>query len=164
VIHGVFHFSYTVSDIERSVAWYTDLLGFELVHRQRQDNEYTRRLVGFPDAVLEVAQLRIRGDELPLSTHLLELVQYVQPRGAQLELATNNVGTAHLALVVTDARGEYDRLAGHGVRFRNPPVEITAGVNRGGFSCYLSDPDGFTLELVQPSEGRLRELGLLSRA
>jgi catechol 2,3-dioxygenase-like lactoylglutathione lyase family enzyme len=52
MIAGVLHFSFTVSDLERSVEWYTRVLGLALVHRQRQDNAYTRTLVGMPDAVL----------------------------------------------------------------------------------------------------------------
>ena len=51
MIADVLHFSFTVSDIERSIDWYTRVLGLEFVHRQRQDNEYTRKLVGIPDAV-----------------------------------------------------------------------------------------------------------------
>jgi hypothetical protein len=43
-----------------------------------------------------------------------------------------------------------------GVEFCSPPVAITAGANRGGFTCYLRDPDGITLELFQPAEERLR--------
>jgi len=46
------------------------------------------------------------------------------------------------------------------VRFANPPVAITAGANNGGFACYFRDPDGITLELLQPSPERLAALGL----
>lgn len=38
-----------------------------------------------------------------------------------------------------------------GVRFKSPaPNGITEGVNQGGYSIYFFDPDGITLELVQP--------------
>ncbi|NBF00436.1 VOC family protein, partial [Nonomuraea sp. K271] len=80
-MRGVWHFSFTVADLDRSVAFYRDLLGFALVHRQEQDNAYTRRLVGHPDAVLRVAQLAVPGQPRGLSTHDLELVEYVRPRG-----------------------------------------------------------------------------------
>lgn len=160
MLHDVFHFSFTVADIEASVAWYTEVLGLELVHRQRQDNEYTRTLVGIPDAVLEVAQFRFRNVPPRLSTHMLELVEYVQPKGAVQPLRTNDVGTAHIAFVVTEIQAEYERLRGQGVAFRNPPVEITAGANKGGFACYFSDPDGITFELLQPPAARLQKLGL----
>ena len=38
-----------------------------------------------------------------------------------------------------------------GVKFKaERPVAIEAGVNQGGFTIYFLDPDGITLELVQP--------------
>jgi catechol 2,3-dioxygenase-like lactoylglutathione lyase family enzyme len=163
MIAGVLHFSFTVSDIEQSVAWYRDVLGLELVHRQRQDNAYTKVLVGIPGAILEIAQFKVPGVSPGASTHMLELVEYVTPRGRDLgELATNSVGCAHLALLVTDLPARYERLRALGVEFRNPPVEITEGVNAGGSACYFSDLDGITLELLQPSPARLLDLGLAS--
>jgi catechol 2,3-dioxygenase-like lactoylglutathione lyase family enzyme len=149
-MRGVWHFSFTVADLDRSVAFYRDLLGFTLVHRQEQDNDYTRRLVGYPDAVLRVAQLAVPGQPRGVSTHDLELVEYVQPRGSWRDPARHLPGAAHLALTVEDARAEHARLAAAGVRFVNPPEEITAGVNKGGYACYFLDPDEITLELVQP--------------
>jgi catechol 2,3-dioxygenase-like lactoylglutathione lyase family enzyme len=161
MIADVLHFSFTVSDIERSVDWYTEILGLELVHRQRQENTYTPVLVGVPGAVLEVAQFAVPGVPPARSTHMLELVQYVTPTVSEAaELRTNAVGCAHLALLVTDIHTRYHRMARAGVAFVNPPVEITEGANRGGYACYFHDPDGITLELLQPSVGRLRALGL----
>jgi lactoylglutathione lyase len=150
------HFSFTVSSLERSIAWYCGLLGLELVHRQRQENAYTPVLVGIPGAVLEVAQFRIPGVSPGRSTHVLELVEYVTPRGTvERGPDTNEVGAAHLALLVDDVLERYERMVAAGVAFRNPPVEITAGANRGGMAAYLHDPDGITLELLQPSPQRL---------
>jgi len=38
-----------------------------------------------------------------------------------------------------------------GVEFKaERPIAIEAGVNKGGFTVYFTDPDGITLELVQP--------------
>ena len=161
MIADVLHFSFTVSDLDRSIDWYTRVLGLELVHRQRQENAYTQVLVGIPGAVLEVAQFAVPGVPPARSTHMLELVEYVTPRGRDLgELGTNSVGCAHLALIVTDLEARYERMSGLGVEFRNPPVEITAGANTGGFACYFHDPDGITLELLQPSPARLAAMGL----
>jgi catechol 2,3-dioxygenase-like lactoylglutathione lyase family enzyme len=143
------HFSFTVSDIEQSVRFYRDILGLELVHRQEQANEYTRRFVGYPDAHLLVAQFRIRGAPAGRSGHFLELVQYVGPVGQKVDTQTKNPGTAHLAFRVDDVQAEYRRMKGLGVRFRTEPVAIEAGINRGGYTCYFLDPDDITLEIVQ---------------
>jgi catechol 2,3-dioxygenase-like lactoylglutathione lyase family enzyme len=164
VIGDVFHFSFTVSDIERSIDWYTRVLGLELVHRQRQDNEYTQILVGIPGAMLEVAQFAVPGVQPARSSHMLELVEYLTPRvEPSAPLAVNSVGCPHLALMVDDIHERYGRMREQGVEFVNPPVEITAGANAGGFTCYFHDPDGITLEILQPSPEKLRAL-VLERA
>jgi catechol 2,3-dioxygenase-like lactoylglutathione lyase family enzyme len=148
---GVLHTGFTVSDIDRSVAWYTDVLGLELVSRQRNDNLYTRTIVGIDDAVLEVAFFRLPGESSGPSTHMLELMQYVSPEGGKVSGLTEDVGVGHLALMVDDIQEAYSRMAQAGVKFRNPPVEISEGANKGAWACYLLDPDGITIELVQPA-------------
>lgn len=150
MITGSWHFSFTVSNLERSVEWWTSVLGLEYLRGQEQANPYTRRLVGFPDAHLKVAQLRIPGAPIPRSQHHVELVEYVTPRGRTLELATNNPGVAHLALQVDDIHAEFERMKALGVRFKSDaPNVIEEGVNKGGYTIYFFDPDGITLELVQ---------------
>lgn len=148
------HFSFTVSDIEQSVVFYRDMLGLELVHRQEQANAYTRKFVGYPDAHLKVAQFRIKGTAFGRSGHMLELVEYVAPRGVRVDTQTKNTGTAHLAFEVDDVHAEYERMRGLGVRFRSEPIAIEAGINTGGFTCYFLDPDDITLEIIQPPPRR----------
>lgn len=143
------HFAFTISDIERSVVWYRDVLGLELVVRQRQDNEYTRAMVGIPEALLEVAEFRIPRSPSEGPDVMLELIEYVSPRGTPSDLQTSNVGVAHASFVVDDIHREYERLRRAGVSFVSAPVAITAGANTGGYGCYFRDPDGITLELFQ---------------
>jgi len=147
---NTWHFSFTVSDIEQSILFYRDVLGMELVHTQEQANAYTRKLVGYEDAHLKVAQLRIEAGPPSRSGHMLELVEYVAPEGVKVDTRTKNTGTAHLAFEVDDIHAEYARMAGLGVRFRSEPVAIEAGINKGGFTCYFLDPDDITLEMMQP--------------
>jgi len=149
-VRDLWHASFTVSDLDVSVRFYTELLGLELRARQEQDNEYTRRLVGYPDARLRVAQLTVPAGRTQRSGHVLELVQYVAPPGRPLELATPNVGVAHVAFEVDDLEPIHARLVRAGVTFVSDPVDIAEGVNRGGRAVYLRDPDGITLEFVQP--------------
>ena len=104
MLHGVWHFSFTVSDLDRSIEFYRDLLGFELVHTQEQANAYTRRLVGYPDASLRVAQFAVPGQPRGISTHDLELVQYLSPKGERGSREICNPGAAHMAMTVDDIR------------------------------------------------------------
>lgn len=147
-----FHFSFTVSDLERSIAFYRDLLGLKLVHRMVHDQKYTSSQIGFKDALLKVALFNVA--DMPQgsspSGHVLELIEYVNPRGEPLNAATNRPGAAHLALQVDDLAAEFARLKAAGVQFRSEaPVPITHGRHSGGLTCYLLDPDGITLELIE---------------
>lgn len=77
----IWHTSFTVADLGRSIRFYRDVLGLEVVHQQEQANEYTRTFVGYSDAHLRVAQFAIPGAQIPRSRHVIELVQHVTPEG-----------------------------------------------------------------------------------
>lgn len=145
-----FHFSFTVSNLERSIAFYRDILGMKLVDQSVHDQPYTSVQVGFKDAHLKVARLTIAGIPESRSGHLLELLEYVNPRGEPTDTTTNRPGAAHLAFEVDDLRAEYNRMKALGVRFKSEPVKIMAGRNEGGWTIYFLDPDNITLEMVEP--------------
>lgn len=154
MIRDVWHTSWTVADLERSIDFYTRLLGFEHLGSWTRRGRFIETVVGFPDAELKIAALRIPGATAGRSAHHLELIEYVSPRGATLDLRTCNVGAAHLALETDSIHETYRHLTAHGVTFVSPPAAIESGANKGGYACYLRDPDGFTLELVQAAPRR----------
>ena len=61
VVTGVDHFGATVSDIERSLAFWRDLLGLEEVGRGVIEWEHIDRLVALPDTKIEWVELRVPG-------------------------------------------------------------------------------------------------------
>jgi lactoylglutathione lyase len=150
MVNGLWHFSFTVSNLERSIGFYCDLLGMQLRLCQDQNNEYTRKLVGYPDANLKVAQLSLSGTSIGPSGHVLELVQFLVPSLPPNPPGTGHPNSAHMAFTVEDIHAEYNRLLQAGVKFRSEPIPITAGINKGGATVYFLDPDGVTLELLQP--------------
>jgi catechol 2,3-dioxygenase-like lactoylglutathione lyase family enzyme len=144
---GVFHTGLTVSDLDRSIAFYRDVLGLELVSQWDSAQPYLRRIVGFPDAELRIALLRLHGSG---PGHHVELLEYRAPRGARGDARTCNPGNAHIAFRVDDLDAAYAELSAKGVRFKSTPVSIEHGANQGGKAIYFLDPDDITLELVQP--------------
>ena len=143
---GISHTSFTVSDIDRSLAFYRDLLGMEVLVEVEREGEFIEEVVGF-----QGASLRIVGLKLPQgSDHILELIEYRAPHGQRLDLRTCNPGVAHLCFVTDDIHNAYESLRAKGVEFRSPPVRIPSGPSAGGYDAYFLDPDGITLELSQP--------------
>ena len=145
----VHHTGYTVSDLGRSVAFYRDLLGCEVIAEQEKQGGYLAAIVGYPDAHVRMAHLR-----LPDGEHVVELFQYLTPAGTTHEIEPKDVGTAHLCFLTDDLHGDYERLAAAGVSFVSPPVEVDTGINTGGYALYLRDPDGIVVELFQPPSRR----------
>lgn len=144
-IIGAHHTSLTVGDAERSIAFYRDLLGFELiVDRPTVTEEYFRTIIGFPNAVVHNALLRIPG-----TSHLLELNGYQQPQGQPQDTSPNNPGTGHICYLVDDLRAMYQRLRAASVEFISSPTYLDRGPNEGGWALYMKDPDGIVVELLQ---------------
>jgi catechol 2,3-dioxygenase-like lactoylglutathione lyase family enzyme len=151
MLTSVWHTSWTVADLDRSVAFYRDLLGFEVVETKHRVGAFIEEVVGFKGAELRIAALRMPGAPMPESGHHLELIQYLAPKGERLSLRTCNVGAAHLAVGTNSIDDDYERLSRQGVSFVSAPVRVPSGSNANSYACYLRDPDGFTIELVQPS-------------
>jgi lactoylglutathione lyase len=151
VIAGTLHTGISVSDLERSIAFYRDDLGLELITRWDSSQEYLRTVVGFPDAELRIALLRVPAAAGAGAGHHIELLEYRVPRGQRGDARTCNPGNAHVAFVVEDLDRVYAELSAKGVRFKSAPVAITHGRNTGAKAVYLLDPDDVTLELVQPA-------------
>jgi catechol 2,3-dioxygenase-like lactoylglutathione lyase family enzyme len=144
-IVGAHHTCYQVADLERSLAFYRDLLGFELVWERVNQETYVRTIVGQPNATLHQAMLRFPG-----SDHMLELIDYRGVDRTPVDTNPVNPGTAHICLLVSDFRAFYDTLVEAGVpSVSDGPVAVTSGPNEGRLAVYMIDPDGFRLELLE---------------
>ncbi|MBA2254417.1 MAG: VOC family protein [Chloroflexi bacterium] len=138
------HMGLQVADLDRSVAFYRDVLGFTVVFAWNPQADYIRTLVGYPDADIHAAVLRLPGSEV-----VLELLEYRNVERTPIDTRTANPGTAHIAFFVDDLDTLYTDLVARGVRSVSAPVTPTIGPNEGGRAVYLMDPDGIRVELIQ---------------
>lgn len=138
------HTSFTVSDLERSLAFFREVLGFEVTSKAPRGTEVAEHITGVAGADIVVAYVQGPG-------HRLELIEYLGPddRGA-VRPRPCDVGFAHIAFNVDDIDAAVEAAAGHGVLPLNPPLTVDRGPNKGGKAVYLRDPDGITIELIQP--------------
>jgi catechol 2,3-dioxygenase-like lactoylglutathione lyase family enzyme len=143
-VSGVDHIGLTVTDIERSIEFYTSVLECSIVMRQEKEGGYLAAIVGYPGAHVLMTHLQPPG-----GGPRIELFQYLVPESADRDLEPRNVGNAHICFVVEDLAGLYEKLVAKGINTISPPIEVDTGVNTGGSSLYLYDPDGITLELFQ---------------
>ncbi|MGE0211584.1 MAG: VOC family protein [Parvibaculaceae bacterium] len=149
MLKSVWHTSWTVEDLDRSIAFYRDLLGFELVQTRERRGVEIETVVGFRNVDLRIAFLKLPSAPVGPSGHHLELIQYLSPKGVRLDVRTCDTGSAHLALETDSIAEDYARLTAAGVEVVSPPVTFTGGVAGAMQALYFRDPDGFTVELVQ---------------
>jgi lactoylglutathione lyase len=138
------HTGIAVSDLERSVRFYRDVLGFELAFAWNPRADYIRTLIGYPGADVHSAILR-----MPNSDYFLELMEVRDVAKRAVDTGTANPGVAHIAFFTDDCDGLYAELRAKGVEAVSAPVTPTIGPNEGGRAVYMLDPDGVRLEFVQ---------------
>lgn len=144
LMSGVDHVGLTVTNLERSVRFYSEVLECRVVVEQEKEGGYLAAIVGYPDAHVKMAHLQPAG-----SAQRIELFEYVTPRSRPRDLEPRNVGNAHICFVVNDLAAVYEKLLEYGVTTLSPPIEVDTGVNKGGAALYARDPDGITLEIFQ---------------
>lgn len=138
------HTGIQVRDLETSIRFYRDVLGFELVFQWNPREEYIRTITGYPEADIHAAVLRMPGSDL-----FLEILEYRNVEKAPVDTRTANPGTAHMAFFTDDCDTLYAELVAKGVRSVSPPVTPNIGPNKGGRAVYMIDPDGIRVEFIQ---------------
>lgn len=122
------HTMIRVMDLDRSLDFYTRLLGMKLLRRTDfPSGEFTLAFVGY-------------GDEA--ATAVIELT-HNWGRKEPYEIGT---AFGHLAIGVPDIHGTCERLAREGVKIPRPPGPMKHG---GSVIAFVEDPDGYKIELIQ---------------
>ena len=125
----ILHTMLRVGDLERLIAFYTDVLGMRLLRKtHRPDQRYTLAFVGYGD----------------------ERTQAVLELTCNDGVAAYDIGTGygHVAIAVPDVAA-----ACATVRAKGGSVTRDAGPVKGGTTviAFVQDPDGYKIELIQES-------------
>ena len=142
---GIHHTKISVSDMDRSVHFYRDVLGFELIYDAFRDDpaEY-RQIMGFDKVQVRIAMLRDRNQR-----SMIGLLQFTEPAPTGGPAGVNHVGFATLAVEVDDIHADYERIQRENIRTISPPVDIVRNGKCVARAMYVFDPDGLQIELYQ---------------
>jgi catechol 2,3-dioxygenase-like lactoylglutathione lyase family enzyme len=143
----------TVSDLDRAVDFYTNVLTFQKVSEIEVAGAEYERLQG-------VFGLRMRIARLKLGAETLELTQYLAPEGRPIppDMRSNDRAFQHIAIIVSDMDKAYRHLREHKVRHASTGPQRLPDWNKnaGGIEAfYFKDPDGHVLEILHfpPDKG-----------
>jgi diaminopimelate decarboxylase len=142
-VGGLDHVSVSCSDLDRSLGFYSELLGIPVMQRGEADGEEVGAITGV-DADVRFADLDL-GDG-----RVLELLQYVTDDARPSQARFFDPGSGHLSLRVADAHAVHETLVAAGIEVRSEPIELDEpGYWNGAKVFYSSDPDGVTVELIE---------------
>ena len=142
---GTDHSAFTVSDIDRSVTLFSEVLGFEVVRDAQAPNTLVKELTGL-DTTLRMVYLR--GPD----GHQVELLQYHGPADKKhADYRPCDTGAAHIAIRVDNVPAAVAAAENVGLKRLNQIITAKrpSGTTQ---SCYLRDPDGITIEILSRSQ------------
>jgi lactoylglutathione lyase len=147
-VTGFFHGGITVRDMDRSLVFYRDGLGLDQDFDRILDAPYLKAVLGLEFDHIRAVYLRVPGGGF------VELLEYHGVERFPAASRPCDYGSGHLCLYVDDVAGVHARLVDLGFTARSADVvDITAGPNAGARSCYMTDPDGYAVELFQKRPG-----------
>jgi len=142
----------TVSDLDRSLDFYTRVLTFEKISENEAAGEAYERLYG-------IFGLRIRTARLRLGEECIELTEFLAPKGrpAPVDSRSNDRWFQHIAIIVSDMDRAYQWLRRNKVTHASPGPQRLPDWNpqAGGIRAfYFRDPDGHPLEVLSFPPGK----------
>ena len=149
MIKGVAHVSFSVTELDRTIDFYSKVLGLRLISRgQVKENTLGRALFGAKwgvapeDAEIDFAIIKAG------NVHV-EFIEYIKPKAEAYHKNPSIAGSAHLAFHVENIEEFRKRLEKAGVDFHSPINDLARDGKVEWRWCYFRDPDGIVVELVQ---------------
>ena len=139
-VTNIRHTGIVVSDMERSLRFYRDLLGMEIWADFCDNSGYVQAVTDVPGANVRMVKLKA-ADGVSI-----ELLQYLaHPRDVPEPNKAHDVGCNHVALQVDDLDTLYEKLSAEDIHFHAPPTVSPDGAK----VTYCRDPEGVIIELVE---------------
>ncbi len=148
MIPSVAHIGLTVSDLNRSVAFYRDVMGFTYLGEMSMGGPESAALFQRPGCSARVGYLQTADKH----ASLVELIEFTDQPSATSEPSLFQTSISELCFTTDDIDAEYQRLLALGVEFLSEPQTFDSTAYGFGKSraVYLRDPDRNILELIQP--------------
>ncbi|MDP6665821.1 MAG: VOC family protein [Dehalococcoidia bacterium] len=141
----IYHTGFVVSDIDRSIDFYTRVIGMTIERQPATtDLPWLAEVVGYEKVKIRMAYVGV-GDG-----HSIELLEYQFPRSEARsdQFERNKPGSAHAAMVVDDVPTWRERLEAEGIHVFGPTYERDAEYPWARYAIYFQDPDGNWLEMI----------------
>ena len=140
MIKDVRHIGIVVTDMEKSLKFYRDLLGLKIKSLVDEEGEFLDNMLAYENVKNRVAKLYAKNGNA-----LVELINS-KSYGNKKDRDFFTIGASHFAFTVDDLEKTYEHLVKNGVKFTAPPQQTPDGFAK---VTFCEDPDGTPIELVE---------------
>ena len=148
MVERIYHVGLTVSDLDRSIAFYRDILGLEFQREIFMAGEETDRLFRMKDTKARVAYLN---GSKALEAPPIELIQFLDNKVKKVKGNLFTTSISEVCFYTDDIESVYNSLIENHVECLSEPQYFDFRANGFGESraFYFRDPDGIILEMMQ---------------
>lgn len=140
MIKDIRHTGIVIMDLEASLHFYCDLLGFQVAKQMEEAGDYI-------DNISSLRNVKVTTVKLTSPTgQMIELLKYHSHPAEQKMREICEIGISHIAFTVDDLDIEYERLRGKGIQFNSTPQLSPDGYAK---VTFCRAPEGTLIELVE---------------
>ena len=149
MIGRIYHVGLTVSDLEKSIAFYRDVLGLEFQGEILMVGEETDRMFRKKNCQARIAYLN---GSKNIETPPVELIQFIDSRINKVQSDLFATSISELCFYTKDIDAVYKRFADYNIECLSEPqyFDFTSQGFGKSKAFYFKDPDGIILEMMQP--------------
>ena len=135
------HFGIVVKNLKKSLEFYQDILGFEIIKQNNEVGKHLDKMLGLNDVKVKTTKIGIKN-----GTTLIELLEYSSPNSELIKKKINDLGVSHFALTVKNLDKLIPILKNKGIRINSATV---MSPDRKVKVVFYFDPDETPIELVE---------------
>ena len=140
MIRDIRHTGIVVIDLDASLRFYRDLLGFQIVKQMEETGDYIDNILSLRNVKVTTVKLTSPSDQM------IELLKYHSHPAEQKTSEICEIGISHIAFTVDDLDIEYERLKDKGIQFNSHPQLSPDGYAK---VTFCRAPEGTLIELVE---------------
>ena len=140
MIKDIRHTGIVVIDLEASIQFYRDVLGFQIAKQMEEEGDYIDNVLSLKNVKVTTVKM------ICLSGQMIELLKYHSHPSEPWTREIHEIGITHIAFTVDDLNMAYERLKEKGIQLNSPPQLSPDGYAK---ITFCRAPEGTLIELVE---------------